>query len=71
MQCNFFFFFSFRYVKYIVEHEDIYSRAPIELKRCIWTDNHTLFQKELQPIISQYLVDVDEQLLTECLTIQY
>ncbi|CAF4220258.1 unnamed protein product, partial [Rotaria sp. Silwood2] len=52
-----------KYVKYIVEHEQIYSRAPIELKRLIWTDNHTLFQKELQPIISQYLVNVEEQLL--------
>jgi negative elongation factor B len=56
-------FFSYRYVKYIVEHEQIYSRAPIELKRLIWTDNHTLFQKELQPIISQYLINVEEQLL--------
>ncbi|CAF1463555.1 unnamed protein product [Adineta ricciae] len=52
-----------RYVKYIVDHEQIYSRAPIELKRLIWTDNHALFQKELQPIISQYLLNVEEQLL--------
>ncbi|UJR15045.1 hypothetical protein I4U23_002018 [Adineta vaga] len=52
-----------RYVKYIVEHEQIYSRAPIELKRLIWIDNPTLFQKELQPIISQYLANVEEQLL--------
>ena len=55
--------FSFRYVRYIVEHEEIYSRAPIELKRLIWTDNSTLFQKELQPLIAQYLTNVDEQLL--------
>ena len=52
-----------KYVKYIVEHEQIYSRAPIELKRLIWIDNSNLFQKELQPIIAQYLTYVDEQLL--------
>jgi len=52
-----------KYVKYIIDHEQIYSRAPIELKRLIWSDHSTLFQKELQPIIGQYLTNVDEQLL--------
>lgn len=29
----------------------------------IWTDNSNLFQKELQPLINQYLANVEEQLL--------
>ncbi len=52
------------YLNYINENEALYSIAPIDVKRQIWSLNSDVFTKELQPIFEKITLHLDELLTT-------
>nr|CAB3232512.1 negative elongation factor B [Phallusia mammillata] len=56
-----------KYITALTKDPQLYKACPIEVKRQIWQKNQTMFGDEVLPLLTQYIKEKEDSLLTsEC-----